>query len=581
MKKFRLFLFVFILSLTACQEQMEEATSEFITAKDRLWMIKEIQGGVNSKAVADITKTWQSGDTIRIKFLNGTETLQNKVKQYASIWLEYADLVFEYVENDADVKISFDWEGKLVSWSTIGTDCRLVPQNESSLNFVYLDDPDEEFVRGEVLRAFGHVLGLGFEHKNPSSPLVFKANAAATLQDYYGLTEEEVIDFMAQYQTDQMNYTNYDKSSIMVAEIPGSILENRRLATTFNTELSENDIAFISQLYKPVEPKRTFEFEVLVDSIYLAMNDFFVDYTGKNLYYLQPKSLPIDYENGGPSIIKMNLDNRIKTKIFDLDGIIYGLVVDKQENFYVNLFNLTLGNSIWKFNSNGDMIQKIGAPAGYYFEPRGNPIAIDCNDYLYSFTTTQDFPMVYPEDVLLDSTLLPERVVVDTTYIFRFNSGNSACFKKVEHRRNRYGGNPMVYLMKGRILLRYLDDDEIEFLQMDIPYGHTLLKRTLDINSDHFAFITNRNSDLVYLLAINTENQIVVKSSLYKYEVNNGETHFIGDLPLEIIKADGSVLTNLTYHGGEVLNDNELIMGATAGHGDRNFIFKVNIITEK
>lgn len=563
MKKFRLFLFVFILSLTACQEQMEklsdEATSEFVTAKDRLWMIKEIQGGLDSKAVADITKTWLSGDTIRIKFLNGTETVQNRVKQYASIWLEYADLVFEYVENDADVKISFDWEGKLVSWSTIGTDCQLVPQNESSLNFVYLDDPDEEFVRGEVLRAFGHVLGLGFEHKNPSSPLVFKANATATLQDYYGLTEEEVNDFMAQYQIDQTNYSDYDKSSIMVAEIPGSILVNRRLATTFNTELSENDIAFISTLYKPAEPQRTLKFEVLVDSIYLTYSCFFVDSLQENLYYLQQTESPF------PTFIKMNLNSGMKTKLFNAEGRIHDFAVDKQENFYITFENHSL-KGIWKYDKNGTRLQQMLSPEGKSFD-EVVLFGLDKDDNLYCIESFSNY------------------WAIDTTYIFMFNHGEltSTCIKEMvkEYDVNPYGISSLC-MFRGGMLLSYSSTNglnrEYGIYQLDNPIGQNLKKKKLntDINVlDGFIFTTSCNSDQIYLAISNSENE----NALYKYDLSSGEKYFVGYLPLSCVKSDGSVLENLSLGGGEVLNDNELLLRAM-GPKERNAIIKVNIIIE-
>lgn len=571
MKKFRLLLFVFVLFLTACQQQMEslsdEAVGELTSAKDRLWMIKEIHQGVETKAVAEKSKTWQSGDIIRIKFLNGTEAVQNKVKQYASLWLEYADLVFEYVENDADVKISFDWDGKLVSWSTIGTDCRLVPQNESSLNFVYLDDPDEEFVRGEVLRAFGHVLGLGFEHKSPASPLVFKATAAATLQDYYGLTPEEVTDFIAQYQADQTNYTEYDKNSIMVAEIPGSILENRRLATVFNTELSQNDIDLISELYKSVEPQKSIEVEVLLDGIYPIRNTFFVDYLGENIYYVQPESFPIDYEGGRPSIMKMNLNNRIKTKMFELDEIITAVVVDKQENFYITLVNMPLSTGLHKYNRYGTMIQEMKGPAGYLFAPRYNPIAMDCNDYLYCFTSTRDFPKPeYPGGVVAGP-------VFDTTYIFRSVSGGFTCLKKFEHIRNIEWSTPLVSLTKGNMILHYGDN---QFFQMDIPSGQTLVKKKSNFDFDHYCLITNRNSELIYLLGIKGN-----KTSLYHYYLDRDEISLIGELPSTLVNINGTVINAVSYHEGEILNNNELLLTAVDQESHRTLVVKVNMLTKE
>lgn len=565
MEKFRLLLFVFILSLTACQQQMEslsdEAVGELTSAKDRLWMIKEIHQGIETKAVAEKSKTWQSGDIIRIKFLNGTEAVQNKVKQYASLWLEYADLVFEYVENDADVKISFDWDGKLVSWSTIGTDCRLVPQNESSLNFVYLDDPDEEFVRGEVLRAFGHVLGLGFEHKNPSSPLVFKATAAATLQDYYGLTPEEVTDFIAQYQADQTNYTDYDKNSIMVAEIPGSILENRRLATLFNTELSANDIAFISDLYAPVEPQKSLEVEVLVDSVYTTEDVFFIDNRGENIYYLLPDLFPVNYETTRPIMVKRNLTTGLKTTLFQLDGVVRKFVVDQQENLYVSIWNTPMGG-VWKYNKDGIVLQQMQTSAGYLSGE--NVISLDCNDYLY----------------VLETRFEPASPMERTTYVYRFVSDAANCIRQIKSENPNFWISE-VAMMRGGMLFRGDHNNNTEFYQMDTPSGETLVKKNLNVNADYndFSFIGNYNKDEIYLLLYKKENFIITKSSLYKYNLSTGESDYIGDLPAEITKSDGTILKGLQLCGGKVLTDNELILFGTGGEENNGCIVKVNIIT--
>ena len=92
---------------------------------------------------------------------------KDEVKQYAAEWLTYANLVFLYVapSEDADVKIGFDMDERWLAWSAIGTDCQSVPQDEVSLNFVWLEDEGTAGVKAEVLRGFGHVLGLGFEHK--------------------------------------------------------------------------------------------------------------------------------------------------------------------------------------------------------------------------------------------------------------------------------------------------------------------------------------------------------------------------------------------------------------------------------
>lgn len=294
MKRFKLVMLLAVLLLGACQENSVEKLNpdnQNSQSKERLWMVRNVEG-VATRAVALKEKLWNSGDTIKIKFLNGSSDLQNKVKLYANKWLKYACLYFEYVSGDslADVKIGFDMVEKELAWSTIGTDCKLIPQDEPSTHFVYLDDPDEEFIRGEVLRAFGHILGLGFEHQNPDSPILFKDNAQDWLTSNYGLTESEAIDIMAQYGVDQTNYTEYDKNSIMVVELSSRILGNRSDATTFNTELSGNDTTFISQSYPSSVPENPeFDAQLNIDAL-----NAYVDSIDMPVFHL---IIGINYDN--------------------------------------------------------------------------------------------------------------------------------------------------------------------------------------------------------------------------------------------------------------------------------------------
>ncbi|MDR1895373.1 MAG: hypothetical protein LBR10_01105, partial [Prevotellaceae bacterium] len=223
---------------------------------ERLYGIKKVDK-ISTKAVSLSDKTWESGDTIRIRFLNGSVPLQEAVKQVAATWLEYAYLKFEYVSGEADVKIGFDLDDHLITWSTIGTDCKLVPQNEPSVNFVdleyYLEEEYETF-QGNVLRAFGHILGLGVENSSPAAEAVieFRPQAKLYLMLFCGLSEDEALELLAFYGTSQTNYTDYDDSSIMVLALPTTVV---RQTIHANTELSDTDKEFIAALY----PKIYFE----------------------------------------------------------------------------------------------------------------------------------------------------------------------------------------------------------------------------------------------------------------------------------------------------------------------------------
>lgn len=253
MEKFKLLLLVVILFLTACQQDIEYMENNRVYSdikKDRIYTIKTLEKSVSTRAVALKDKCWQAGDTIKIKFLNGDLGLQQSVQKYAALWLKYANLYFKYVDpsDSADVKIGFDYDERWISWAYIGTDCKKVPQNEPSLNLIWLQDgADSITIKGEVLRGFGHVLGLGFEHLNPTSPIVFKPTIRLT--EEYNISAEDSIEIATLYNTFQSNYTAYDKYSVMILPISRNIITNPRYATNTNYDLSENDRGFISKLY--------------------------------------------------------------------------------------------------------------------------------------------------------------------------------------------------------------------------------------------------------------------------------------------------------------------------------------------
>lgn len=258
MKTIRLITVLAVFLFCACQKEgmKSDISNEYASFKESLWMIKTVGNPPATKATGEIDKFWQAGSTIRLKFLNGDAALQSKVMQYGALWLEFANLNFQYVSqtDSADVKISFDRDEKYISWATIGTDCKAIPQDESSLNFYGLAEETESGIKAEVLRGFGHILGLGFEHRNPGSPLVFADEM--DVADEYGLSATEVEQLINLYSTDQTNYTDYDKASIMTIAIPRALLtkETKIHKTNRNTELSDTDKSFITGIYPfPVE----------------------------------------------------------------------------------------------------------------------------------------------------------------------------------------------------------------------------------------------------------------------------------------------------------------------------------------
>ena len=81
-------------------------------------------------------KLWDPGANIRVKFLNGESSVQQKVQNYVTQWMNHANLKLIFVENgDTELRIAFEPDG---SWSYIGRDALEIPQNEPTMNYGWL-----------------------------------------------------------------------------------------------------------------------------------------------------------------------------------------------------------------------------------------------------------------------------------------------------------------------------------------------------------------------------------------------------------------------------------------------------------
>lgn len=110
------------------------------------------------------SKCWAVGQTLTIQFLGGTDEQHEMVKKYASEWLQFANLKFDWVTSDGMIRVNFQ-EGN-GSWSNVGTDA-LIKRSGPTVNFGWLD---ARVVRHE----FGHVLGLNHSHNSKNFPYHFR-----------------------------------------------------------------------------------------------------------------------------------------------------------------------------------------------------------------------------------------------------------------------------------------------------------------------------------------------------------------------------------------------------------------------
>lgn len=550
-----------IFMLGSCTNEMPDAqlpaveneTQDALISKtDRLYAVKKTNRGGSGmmvpQAVAVIDKLWTHRDTIKIKFLNGSQTTRAKVIEYGAEWLEYINLSFEYVgdTDSADVKIGFEYgDCPYVSWVTIGTDCKNIPQDEASINFVALTDEngdpleglDMSYIRADILRSYGAMLGLGFEHRSPNSTVVFmdpsKTLNRNRLIGYFGVSILQIIDeILTFYTTEQTKYTAYDGTSIMMLPMPGYLFVDPRDGTAGNFELSATDKCFIAALY----PK-TFDIEWVCDAFSAAGGVLCTD-VYDNLYFFQ--------QDGAMKLMKMDTQGVI-TELFTIPSQYLSLDIDLavDNSGIIYLSNGNNGN-MWQFSPAGTLLKTFDRQLSStsYIAYRDAIGVLDNNQLVYvaghsntasSYNDIWSYKYDSGTDVSTPITPLPlqnyhEVAVASNNLVYTLgtnaitkldaNAGTYSIFTPayadddISNAAIWTGGSPsMLGLSASR------DISDITFLRMglyEVSPGCGQMR--------YFLFTYNPNCD------------------------SSCEVRNFGMLPLSITKPDGTVVTNLFYN---------------------------------
>lgn len=214
-----------------------------------LWHEHTIPDGAEGLA-GDKDVLWEIGQTIRIKFMGGSEFLRSKVKTFGNTWTKYGNIKFNFVgdHETADVRIAFDKGG---SWSYLGTTAKYIAADKPTMNFGWFDEStsDMEFSR-TVIHEFGHMLGMIHEHMQPDAGIPWDKPAVyAYYAKYQGWSKEQVDNnLFKKYDHSRLQKSSYDKLSIMHYAISNDHTIGD-FEVGWNRELSNMDRAFISQIY--------------------------------------------------------------------------------------------------------------------------------------------------------------------------------------------------------------------------------------------------------------------------------------------------------------------------------------------
>jgi serralysin len=201
------------------------------------------------EGAADRPLLWKPKRVLRITFLNGHPSVQQKVTFYAWQWSHYANIIFNFGSDpDAEIRIIFT---KGESSSFVGMEAMKVPQHLPTMKLALTSSSPEEVFSHVVLHEFGHVLGLIHEHQNPISGIQWNEKAVfeeLTAPPYEWTTEQIEINIFESLSIPQIQFTSFDPWSIMLYRIPARWTLDG-FSSNWNYKLSETDKEFVRTIY--------------------------------------------------------------------------------------------------------------------------------------------------------------------------------------------------------------------------------------------------------------------------------------------------------------------------------------------
>jgi hypothetical protein len=186
---------------------------------------------IKHSEIAILTSKWwgNPGVALTVSFLDTDDSaLQQRILGHMNAWQQFANVHFSLVASNGQVRISRIDDGY---WSYLGTDLRLIPADEATMNLqaFSMDTPESEYHR-VVRHETGHT--LGFPHEHMRAEIVDRIDPAKAIA-YFGAPPnnwpaEKVRDqVLTPLERSALNATNLaDVNSIMCYSLPAEIMKD-------------------------------------------------------------------------------------------------------------------------------------------------------------------------------------------------------------------------------------------------------------------------------------------------------------------------------------------------------------------
>lgn len=259
--------------------------------------------------ILDFSNKWPLGKILRVKFLNGTEQLQQKIFDVAKTWQNHANIKFEMVglDEEAEIRIKFGGNENI---SKIGSDCLGGDDSLPTITFLTLGSgSSEEDIQKYTLHEFGHSIGFIHEHINPMVNINWNKEKVIEYYKQFNFTEHDCeLNVFRKCVPSSILYSEFDPKSIMTYPIPAE-LNDEGISTDMNVELSEMDKKMAAVYYPNAEPK---EISIIAGEEYIQ---------GSTVNSYQPNYYKFIFETPGDKLyIESESDKDISIGVYSIEN---------------------------------------------------------------------------------------------------------------------------------------------------------------------------------------------------------------------------------------------------------------------